>query len=55
MSLTSADLALAPGRRRPARRGTTPVASQPTGARRLGLHAARDAQLRPLRLYRPPV
>ena len=56
MSLTSADLALALGRLLPAqRRRTTRAARQPTGVRRLGLHAARDAQLRELRLYRPPV
>ena len=55
MSLTSTDLALALGRLRPGRRRRTPAARQPTGVRRLGLHAARDAQLRELRLYRPPV
>ena len=56
MSLTSADLALALGRLRPAATAQDPhAARQATGVRRLGLRAARDAQLRELRLYRPPV
>ena len=55
MSSISGDLALALTRFRPARRRTTSVARQPTGVRRVDLHAARDARLRELRIYRPPV
>jgi hypothetical protein len=63
MSLTSADLALALGRLLPARRRSgrsasrppVPEARHPAGVRRLGLHAARDAQLHDLWLYRRPV
>jgi hypothetical protein len=63
MSLTSADLALALGRLLPARRRSVtsdprppgPEAPQPVGVRRLGLHAALDAQLRELWLSRRPV